>query len=140
GRNHQPRRGRIIARKMLRLEIERQSPHLAPALQLHHPVGPPLRRAFWQRQSAGLFEDRAELGGIYGDGNAIAPGDLGERRAADIGPGLVERQIIVDGNGHQAAACSRGWENAGGWQCASGVLLLATTSVSSSTKRWPFLS
>src|SRR6266496_3087582 len=85
---------------MLRFKIDRNAQHLAPALQLHHPVGAPLRRALRQWQPAGLLEDRSELAGLDVDGRAIAPGDPGERRAAEVSPGRGERHVVVDGDRH----------------------------------------
>src|SRR5262245_47997695 len=87
---------------MLWLKIDRNAQHLAPALQLHHAVGPSLRRTLRQRQPAGLLEDRPELAGLDVDDRAIAPGDLGERRAAEIGPRRGERHVVVDGDGHDS--------------------------------------
>ena len=100
GGDHQPRRHGVVAGKTLGLEGQRNIPHLAPALQLHHPVGAPLRRAFWQWQPAGLLEDRSELAGFDVDGDVVSLGDLGERRAAEIGPGRSQCHVVIDGDGH----------------------------------------
>src|SRR5215203_6345789 len=85
---------------MLRLEVDRNAQHLAPAPQLHHPVGAPLRRALRQRQPAGLLEDRPELARLDVDGRAMSFGDRGKRRAAEICPRRGERHVVIDGDGH----------------------------------------
>src|SRR4051812_21632647 len=107
GRDHEPGRGGVIARKEFGLDRERNAPELFPAPELHQAVGLPLRRAFWQWQATGLLEDRTEFSRLDVDGRVVAPRDLGEWCTAHESPGRIERQIVVDGDGHDyAAACS----------------------------------
>jgi hypothetical protein len=65
-------------------------------------------------------------------------GATGKTWMAGSSPGMTS--VSVAARVPYAAACSRGWVIAMCQIWASGVVPLATTSASSSTKRWPFFS
>src|SRR2546423_656332 len=65
------------------------------------PIGGGARR-WGGRWGGGTPPVCSKLAGLDVDGHAISPSDFGEQRAAEIGPGGVERHVVVDGDGHGA--------------------------------------
>src|SRR5712671_7413929 len=73
-----------------------QAALVAPALQLDHPITLPHRMPFRQRQAAGLREQFGQQHRLMIHFETVSACDLPERFVADIGPGGLQRKIVID--------------------------------------------
>ena len=85
-----------IERPVRRLQMKFQSALVAPTLQFDHPVALPYRVALHQGQAAGLRKqiDQHHRPVIYLE--IISTYQIQKRLMPDIGPGRLEREIVID--------------------------------------------
>ena len=86
---------------MLRLDLDRNAEMVAPSGQFLEPVRLALRRAFGQWEAAGVGENLTEIDRVNAERGAMRAGHGLDPRRAHMGPGGIERGIVVDVNSHK---------------------------------------
>jgi hypothetical protein len=97
--------GRCIGRhrKEGRLRLERHLQQLGPARQFGQAVSLALRRALGQRQAAGHAEHLGQVEWLELDVGAGRLGHVDEALVAEVGPGRIRGQVILDGLAHRSS-------------------------------------
>src|SRR6185437_13695470 len=90
----------LIGREVLRLDSDRDTKVIAPALQFYQPIRLPLRRTPWQWQPARSRKDGAEVNRKDAQARSVRHRHRLDPSGAQVDPGRVERGIVVDVQGH----------------------------------------